>query len=309
LTQDLKYGTSDGQPRTFVRSVKLAGSLCFFLGDFACRGLLRLFGVKRPAGCVVLYYHAVPADEQAAFARQMDTLLRLAVPVSINAHFPLDPEKRHIAVTFDDAFENVVDHAVPELCRRNIPAAIFVVTGVLGENATWWPEGSRERTARISTARQLQQLPADFITLGAHTHTHPMLTHINPEEAQQELRESRERLAQLLGRDVTAFSFPFGAYNQDLVAYCREAGYQRVFTTMPENAFVSADEFVTGRVKADPSDWRLEFYLKCVGAYRWLPWALHLKNKARANRWLGKATFPAKPEAVIASSTSASTKM
>jgi peptidoglycan/xylan/chitin deacetylase (PgdA/CDA1 family) len=291
VPRELQYAVSDGQPRTFVRFVKMLGSLVFYVGDAAWALLLRLLRISRPMPSVVLYYHAVRSDERQAFACQMDVLRRLATPVRINLDSPLDPKKRYIAVTFDDAFENIIENAVPELRARNIPAAIFVVTGVLGETAAWWPPGSQERTARISTAQELLQLPTDLITFGAHTHTHPVMTHIHEPEARLELTECRTRLESLLGRSVTTFSFPFGAFNENLVALCREAGYQRVFTTMPQNAFVHAGEFVTGRVKADPSDWRLEFYLKCVGAYRWLPWALHLKNKARANRWLGKMCY------------------
>jgi hypothetical protein len=46
---------------------------------------------------------------------------------------------------------------------------------------------------------------------------------------------------------------------------------------MPWNAFRKEEEFLSGRVKAEPTDWPLEFRLKLLGAYRWLPYAIKWK--------------------------------
>jgi peptidoglycan/xylan/chitin deacetylase (PgdA/CDA1 family) len=94
-----------------------------------------------------------------------------------------------------------------------------------------------------------------------------------------ELRESKAQLERLLQRRVTLFSFPFGAFSEESVELCREAGYERVFTTLPEGVFETQAQFACGRVRVDPTDWLLEFYLKVVGAYRWLPWAIATKRK------------------------------
>ena len=94
-----------------------------------------------------------------------------------------------------------------------------------------------------------------------------------------ELSESRLQLRKILGRDVTLFSFPHGAFDEELIESARAAGYQRVFTILPELAL--PDEFAIGRVAVEPSDWRLEFLLKLFGAYRWLVPASTLKRKLR----------------------------
>jgi hypothetical protein len=38
------------------------------------------------------------------------------------------------------------------------------------------------------------------------------------------------------------------------------------------------DEFVTGRIDVQPTDWQIEFRLKVLGAYRWLPHAFAVKR-------------------------------
>ena len=60
---------------------------------------------------------------------------------------------------------------------------------------------------------------------------------------------------------------------------CREAGYEGLFAILPELAFTDPQEFVTGRVGVNPSDWALEFRLKILGAYRWLPIVFSWKRK------------------------------
>ncbi len=47
---------------------------------------------------------------------------------------------------------------------------------------------------------------------------------------------------------------------EDLINICREAGYKRIFTTLPYPAELGPGEFVSGRVTVDPTDWPIEFY-------------------------------------------------
>ena len=42
----------------------------------------------------------------------MDVLLKRAVPVSVDRREPLAPGRRYAAVTFDDGFTSVADHAI-----------------------------------------------------------------------------------------------------------------------------------------------------------------------------------------------------
>ena len=109
--------------------------------------------------------------------------------------------------------------------------------------------------------------------------THPALPALNENDAKRELSESRAKLEKMLDREIRLFSFPYGAFNAKLIEWCREAGYERVFTIAPTLAFLDPREFVTGRMSVEPTDWPLEFRLKLMGAYRWLPVAFSLKRR------------------------------
>lgn len=112
-------------------------------------GARRLLAGPEPA---ILMYHRVTnpladpwglAVSPANFAAQMRTLRRLRQPVSLDemaqrlANGTLD--KRMVAVTFDDAYRDVLINAKPVLQDLNIPATVFVVTDKLGdERGLWW---------------------------------------------------------------------------------------------------------------------------------------------------------------------------
>ena len=224
--------------------------------------------------CIILYYHRITNGDRQGFARQMDALLRWTRPVSIDFRRPLEPDACYSAVTFDDGFESVLLNALPELQSRGIPFAVFIVADALGKHLGWdrYPE-------RFMTLEEIRRLPLELATIGSHTMTHPHLPSLSEREARRELLDSRLTLTRLLGREVPLFSFPYGAFTEQLIAWCREAGYEKVFTTMPRFACGQADEFVVGRVSVEPTDWPIEFYLKVMGGYRWMAPALRWKRK------------------------------
>jgi peptidoglycan/xylan/chitin deacetylase (PgdA/CDA1 family) len=267
------------------RLIKLSISIVFFCGFGLVDLVRRLLGKKAAGTCVVLYYHGISSEQRARFARQLDTIQRVAKPASIEAPPPPNTGARYVAVTFDDGFESVLENAIPELQLRGIPSTIFIPTELLGKFPPWLDTvADRKAYGRLVSADELKRLPSTLVTIGSHGGTHPLFPSLNEQAARQELYESRVKLEELTNMRVTLFSFPYGAFNEDLVKWCQEAGYERVFTSSPVIAFSDPNEFVTGRVWAEPTDWPLEFRLKILGAYRWLPLAFRLKRKVLSGR-------------------------
>jgi peptidoglycan/xylan/chitin deacetylase (PgdA/CDA1 family) len=256
------------------RAVNLVISAMFYALVRLVDLVLQLVGIRPRRPSVILYYHVVASEHRARFAAQMDALLRWGKPIRADIVGPVDPFVRHVAVTFDDASETVAANALPELQGRGIPCTIFAISGLLGRRVSWG-----KYSDRTMSSDDLRRLDCDLVTIGSHTVSHPMLTSLTEAAARLELRESRAQLEKLLQRRVTLVSFPFGAFNNELVTLCREVGYERVFTTLPAAAFQAPSQFICGRVRVDPIDWNLEFYLKLVGAYRWRQWAIVMKHK------------------------------
>jgi peptidoglycan/xylan/chitin deacetylase (PgdA/CDA1 family) len=131
-------------------------------GVLAPVGLFRLCGALKARvtqQLVLLGYHrVVPPLELGSshsgdlelvsatpseFAWQMEYLARRFEPVSFEQIADaLDGvralPKRAIAVTFDDGFADVYDHAFPVLQRARMPATVFVSTGYVDEPQPFW---------------------------------------------------------------------------------------------------------------------------------------------------------------------------
>ena len=106
--------------------------------------------------------------------------------------------------------------------------------------------GSDAYAEKLLSLEQVRSLPSGLVTIGSHTLTHPMLTQVEEGEACREIQDSRTKLEGMLDREVRQFSFPFGGFNEKLVEFCREAGYERVYTTLPTFAFSSWREHTAG---------------------------------------------------------------
>jgi len=265
------------------RIINLTISLFVGVWDWLGDQLSRLVGRKARKRAIVLAYHSVTDEQRSKFASQMDVLIRNAEPVRADIDACPVQGERYAAVTFDDGFQNIVDNALPELKKRNIPSTLFVVTESLGGNRGWEHLGGDDtRQEKVMSVEQLRELSPDLVTIGSHTMTHPLLPSIDKSRLQQELAGSRLKLKQILNREVNLLSFPYGGFNDTVIEGCREAGYERVFTALPVFAFSQPGEFVTGRVGTAPTDWPIEFRLKLAGAFRWLPYAYSLKRRILA---------------------------
>jgi len=262
------------------RLIKLSVSIVFFAACWAGNVIRRWTGRVASGSSVIIYYHGIRPDLRSKFAEQMDMMLRWTTPVDLSVGSRLDGAGRYVAVTFDDGFVSFLESALPELEKRKITSTLFVVAERLGCYPEWdeYIEDPSFKES-IMTREQLLALPPESVVIGSHTLTHPFLTRVTPGEAKRELRDSRVVLEKMLGRKVSLFSFPHGDFNDQLVEWCRESGYEHVYTILPEASFCDSGKYVIGRVGVNLTDWRIEFLLKILGAYSWLPQAFTLKRR------------------------------
>jgi peptidoglycan/xylan/chitin deacetylase (PgdA/CDA1 family) len=122
-------------------------------------------------------------------------------------------------------------------------------------------------TARCLDAREVSQLAeSGWITIGAHSVTHPALAR-HPTDCQRwEIRESQSRLQALSGRPVTLFSYPHGSMTATTRALVAEAGFVGACGSANAVAWSGSDPFGLPR-----------FWVPDWGAARfgrWLDWWL-----------------------------------
>jgi peptidoglycan/xylan/chitin deacetylase (PgdA/CDA1 family) len=271
--------TSSTGAHTPKRLAKLAISLLYFCAQAACRLVVRTAGHLPRPRLVVLCYHGLPDRYLSNFVRQMEALSHATrvVPASYRGDLPSD--RTNVAITFDDAYVSVAKNALPELAARRFHSTIFVPTGVLGSRPTWsMDDGSLDAQETVMAADQIAALPSPLVAVGSHTITHPRLSNIDHDDARREIEDSRRALQELTTQDVRLLAFPHGDHNAAILALCRDAGYEQVFSINPHSVDTTSSDFVRGRVRVEPFDGRLEFLLKYNGAYAWASYVTSLRR-------------------------------
>ena len=262
-----------------TRLIKLFISVGFFIAAWIFNIVFKVLVVKRQKSCSVLVYHSIWGDERLLFAQQMDTLLKIASPIDVSKLEKEYTQGTPVLVTFDDGFRSFRENALPELEKRKIPVVLFIPSQCLGERPRFTNNYNTKKKEIVMRPEELLSLPHTLVTIGSHCQTHPHLTLIDKDIAKKEIVDSRKDLETLLGRTINLFAFPYGEYDNQILEWSRQADYQRVFSTLPDQN--KKDDFLYGRINVNPNDWPIGFKLKVVGAYRWLPWAVFLKRKVK----------------------------
>jgi peptidoglycan/xylan/chitin deacetylase (PgdA/CDA1 family) len=162
----------------------------------------------------ILTYHSLDDSRSAIstapslFRQQMELLAASGIPV-----VPLNQAAHHpgsIAITFDDGYGNLLDHAIPVLELHRLPATIFMVSEYCGRRNNW-PSQPRGRVPDLPLLSwdELSALPP-LISLGAHTMTHPDLCRLSAEACERELRECQDMIQQRTGRPARWLAYPYG---------------------------------------------------------------------------------------------------
>jgi peptidoglycan/xylan/chitin deacetylase (PgdA/CDA1 family) len=262
------------------RLLKLCIAIPYHIANKVCRIIYCLWGKELRKTLIILTYHAINTSSIPRFEKQMDMILDMGAPVSLDGDLCMLPGSTNIAVTFDDGYQSVFQNALPILENKRIPATIFITTGCLGKKPMWVSNINHCLAAEIVlTNAQLKALPSDLVTVGSHTVSHINLNSADAIIAKKEIFESKETIEKLLGRQVTLFAAPYGMLNDEFVPLFKEAGYKRVFLNIPSFPASKIDLYVIGRVAAEPTDWSIEYYLKLSGSYQWLPLAINLKKR------------------------------
>jgi peptidoglycan/xylan/chitin deacetylase (PgdA/CDA1 family) len=191
----------------------------------------------------ILCYHSVDpswdsplAMEPDAFAWQAAWLRRRRAVLPVHEALPrLDATGRlprgEAALTFDDGFAAVYDHAFPVLVREKLPATMFLVAQTLtpeGRPVDWvrTPTDQPLSTLTLDQVLEMQDAGVDF---QSHSWAHRDLIDLTVAECVRDLRESRELLSELLGRAVTLLAYPRGLHDPQVRRAAAVAGYTHAF--------------------------------------------------------------------------------
>jgi peptidoglycan/xylan/chitin deacetylase (PgdA/CDA1 family) len=175
--------------------------------------------------------------------------------------------KGAVLLTVDDGWQSNVSNIVEVAIRQQVPVTIFVATSPVEEGVYWWsyvqqanqqgltPYSKMElkkmpEQKRLGVLQEIKKLVSPgrdamtvdevktisaypYITIGAHTHTHPILINCNQKQVYEELKISRQKLEGWTGKQVDYFAFPNGDYSKREVQILKDLNYRLAFSSDP----------------------------------------------------------------------------
>ncbi|WP_294405068.1 polysaccharide deacetylase family protein [uncultured Clostridium sp.] len=182
-------------------------------------------------GVPVLYYHSVNKNAENEVTISPEMLEKQLDYINDNEYITITinelydhlinnqpiPEKS-IVITFDDGYMNNYTEAFPLLKERDMKATIFCVGNSL--------DGSY-----YLSKDAIKEMSDYGIDIESHTVNHMHLDTLNYDEQLSEMKNSKDILENITGKNVTAIAYPFGDFNDDSIKAAKEAGYKLAFTT------------------------------------------------------------------------------
>jgi poly-beta-1,6-N-acetyl-D-glucosamine N-deacetylase len=184
----------------------------------------------------------------------------------IDQNLPLP--KGAVVLTVDDGWQSNKSNIVDIAEKHQIPVTIFVATEPVEHGVYWWSiieEAQRKgmtplqveqlkkvpnekRLALVGnlrpkltlkrealTVKQVQQIAAlQWITVGAHTSTHPILNNCSEEQVYFEAQESKAKLQNWTGQCIDYFAYPNGNYSEREARIVSETGFKLAFSVRTE---------------------------------------------------------------------------
>jgi peptidoglycan/xylan/chitin deacetylase (PgdA/CDA1 family) len=120
----------------------------------------------------------------------------------------------------------------------------------------------------LTTAELIQLAQSEFVDIGAHSVTHPLLAGMSQADQTAEITGSRHKLEAILSSPVDTFSYPYGNLSSETVEIVKAAGFEIALTTDGKAVDVGANPLRLGRFGV--GDWdgdrfkhRLEKFFRC----------------------------------------------
>lgn len=171
------------------------------------------------------------------------------------------PLRRVAAITFDDGYAGVFEHAVPLLASLGLTATVFVVADAPDRSDGFWWDHPAVVASLTPTRRErwltflrgdgqaiLSEVDPDRATpgggahrpgswsaikaaaeqgieIGAHSATHRALPMLTDAEVEYEVVASRDAIHQAIGVRPEFFAYPYGLWDERSCAAVRRAGY------------------------------------------------------------------------------------
>lgn len=153
----------------------------------------------------------------------------------------LDDKKKiastSVVITFDDGYRDFYTDVFPILKKYNAKVTAYIVPGFLDH-------------PNFMYSKELEEISkSGLVEIGAHTMHHVWLRGMEQGRAQYEIKESKAILEAAFKRKVTAFAYPYGAFDDQAVSLVKDAGFLTAVSTVPGVQVKHANKLYMFRVR------------------------------------------------------------
>lgn len=223
----------------------------------------------------IIVYHAVGECHEEddphqlfistdTFKRQMEFLKRRRNVVRLDeiVHSLVSNQRPSVAITFDDGYRNVLTNAAPILNDFGVPSTLFVPTKWIGLRNTWVEPSACP--LNIMSAEELRECERSGISIESHGDAHINYQEASPEEVRKDVRESIDRLTQIIGRPPRYLAYPYGLSSAASRGVVNEEGFEAAFSIdLPHDGL-----FAYERTWIRPTHGMRMFALKTSGRWK-----------------------------------------
>lgn len=126
-----------------------------------------------------------------------------------------------IILTFDDGYDDFYTTVFPMLKKYDMKAVLYVIVDFI------------DNPGYITSAQAKEMAGTKYVEIASHTLGHVNLKKATDQEAYYQLAESKKRLADIIGRPVEDFAYPFGFFSQRDESIANRVGYLTAASTYP----------------------------------------------------------------------------
>ncbi|MDY7040656.1 MAG: polysaccharide deacetylase family protein, partial [Chloroflexota bacterium] len=152
---------------------------------------------------------------------------------------PLPPKP--VLITFDDGHYTFRTQAWPALKALDFRVTLFVVADYAAYQGylSW---------------EQIAELAGEGVTIGSHSLNHAALTKVDADEVLRQVGDSKSQIEKHAGETVHLFSYPYGAYDDAVIAALIQTGYRAACTINPSFYQHRGDNYSLNRIHPTYND-------------------------------------------------------
>lgn len=213
-------------------------------------------GGSRPHNCVCVSVES--------FRSQMRFLNRYRRVVALSEVLEEKPRAGPpvVAITFDDAYHNVLANAVPVLEHYGFVASVFVPTRWIGGHNSWDADTDCYPLDIMDEAA-LRESDRRGLAVESHGHRHIDLEHEDPSTVAEDLELSMATLTAVLARPPRYLAYPYGRQSANTRRKVEAAGFEDAFLFDE----IGRGRFARERVAVDGHESQTRLRLKSAGNY------------------------------------------